>query len=251
MSRFTQQLTASLSAMMNAAVFSALVAVGATAPEKASAGAHHVELSEIEVPGIFPRRDRAALLAITQSATATALDKAIAWHGLAGQREDGAAHTAVDLLSELPESATDPMIKAYLGSAYIMKARDQSFVPARVRSVRKGITILEEAVTAAPDSFEIRSLRAATTMNLPDIFDYRDKVQSDLALLIGMIESGKAPVPAGSPVHGRFVLALAKACAQDADMACARARLDEVRARFGGDADLTAPAAALTTALEQ
>ena len=57
------------------------------------------------------------------------------------------------------------------------------------------------------------------------------------------------PAAPGSDIHGRFILALAKACAQDADAACAVRQIDLVRTRFGADPDLAAPAAALEAAL--
>lgn len=201
------------------------------------AGAAGNDIKNMQILPFYERSDRASLQAVINRA-ASQQDVAIAWFGMAGLQVDGAAHKAVELLSALPQTQNDSVMKARLGSAYIMKARDQSFVPARVISVRKGLRILEAAAKAAPDNYDIRVMRAATTLNLPDIFDYRDQTRRDLEFLIARVEAGSAPVRRGDLREGRMIAALGKVCIQQKDKGCAQRQVDLLMANYSDSSEL-------------
>ncbi|MFV0386842.1 hypothetical protein [Paracoccus sp. (in: a-proteobacteria)] len=206
------------------------------------------DLKNIQIQSFYVPSDRAALEQTIQTDN-SARDVAIAWHGLAGMQVDGASRSAVAKLSELPDLKADPMLQAYLGSAYIMKARDQSFIPARVRSVRQGLKWLEGSIIAQPDNFDIRAMRAATTMNLPDIFGYRETTRGDLQVLITKVESGDAPFKRGSLQEGRMIAALGKLCAEQQDLTCAEAQIQTLQANYADNAEMTDLAARLSAAI--
>lgn len=209
---------------------------------------------DIKIPAFFDlpaAADLKATAALTPgSAGYSAREVALAWHGLASLGEDGASREAIRLLDELPEVQGDALLKAYLGSAYLMKARDQSFIPARVRSVRRGLEILNEAAGAAPHDFRVHAIRAGSAMNLPDIFDYRRTVREDLEVALTMIEGGDAPVADGSVTEGRMLAALVKVCLQNGEEACAQNRLRQLETDFSDNAELRVTVARLRTAYD-
>lgn len=203
---------------------------------------------KIEIQPFQARPDKATLEARI-AANTSPRDLALAWHGLAGMQVEGASFKAVDLIEALPEIDTDPLLQAYLGSAFVMRARDQSFIGARIGSVRQGLKWLDRAGDARPADFEIHAIRAATTMNLPDIFDYRQTVRSDLDLILGQVTGGGAPIKAGSVGEGRIVASLAKICILQQDRPCAETQIAALESRHAGNSELSETARALRAAL--
>jgi len=171
--------------------------------------ASETTLEDVSVLPIFSSPEKEVLILKTNSSDLRTAG--MAWFKLAGLEVDDAATEAVLKFDQLVESgADDPLTRAYLGSAYIMKARDSFFIPMRVRRVRTGLKYLNSAMEDAPDNYAVRLLRASSTYNLPDIFDYRGAVISDLEWLVAKVGSGDPAPVVGSIEHGRLIAALAK-----------------------------------------
>lgn len=198
--------------------------------------AHAGDAGNVTLPSIFERPAKLELFSKLDSAIGR--EQAVAAFWLASYGEDGAANRAVELFGDLPEIEVDPVARAYLAASYILRARDQSFIPARVVSVRRGLKHFAEAVAASPDNFEILALRGATTLNLPDIFGYRDTTRQDFDKILAMIEHGKAPVEDGSAVEGRMRAHLARLCLMDGDTACVEAEFAVLETEFGSFPDI-------------
>ena len=192
-------------------------------------------LDHIKVMPIFDRPAEQKLRT-TINGNASALEQAIAWHGLAGMGVEGAARTAIEKFEAL--DSKDPLSQAYLGSAYIMRARDASFITARVRNARKGLTKLEGAVKAAPNDFRVRTLRAVTTYNLPEIFDYRDEISADLESMLTLIGSSKSAPKRGTKEHGRVLAAAAKERLLKNDVSGAKTLIEQLEANFAENSAL-------------
>lgn len=211
------------------------------------------KIEDIQILPFHGRTDRAALEARIAAPAASAREIALAWHGLAGLKVEDASFKAVDLISDLPELETEPLLQAYLGSAFVMRARDQSFIGSRIGSVRQGLKWLDRATrtdqAAARTTFEIHALRAASTMNLPDIFDYRKNVRADLQLMLRAVEKGDAPIAQGSAGEGRIIASLAKICELQGDRPCAETQISALDARFAGNSELSQTARQLRAAL--
>lgn len=175
--------------------------------------------------------------------------EAVAAHRRATAAEIGAAHRAVDLFEKLAIAAPDDaLLGAYLGSSLIMKGRDQSFIPARLVSIRQGRARLDAAVAAAPETFDIRLLRVGSTMNLPDLVRDIALIREDLGFLLGAEDALSHEKRAAGDMEVRLHIVLAWACLKQDDVNCARASL---AASEGPDLaeGLVAPRAALAEAL--
>ncbi|MEO5722663.1 MAG: hypothetical protein ABIR71_14530 [Chthoniobacterales bacterium] len=73
--------------------------------------------------------------------------------------------------------------RVYLGSAFTLRSRDMSFGPKKLSTLKRGVALMNEAVTAAPDDPKVRLARALTTSALPAILGYRAESRKDFALL--------------------------------------------------------------------
>lgn len=202
-------------------------------------------LNKIDVLPIFERSSKEALYNVIDT-SASDREVAVAWHGLAGAGIEGASARAVELFYDLSEAdPSQPVLKAYLGSAYIMKARDASFIGTRIRNVRLGLRSLEAAIEAAPDDFRVRTLRAVTAYNLPDIFDYRGEVSKDLEAMLALIGRNEAAPETGTDIHGRVLAAVAKERLLEGNVPGAVSLIEQLETQFSGVPELIATAALL------
>ena len=78
---------------------------------------------------------------------------------------------------------TDPSLEAYYGSLRLLEASHTWALWKKNSLSKQGITLLDSAVTAAPNNLEIRFVRAATTYELPSFFKRREQSKSDFDLL--------------------------------------------------------------------
>lgn len=182
--------------------------------------------------------------------SARARSEAVAEHRRAVAAQEGAAHRAVALFEALVSDAPDdPLLAAYLGGSLILKGRDQSFLPRRLASIKRGLSLLDEAVSEAPGVFQIRLLRVASTMNLPDVVRDVDVIRLDLQVMLAH-DDGTAPEPRLTPdTVARLRVVLAWACLKQGDRACADRNLSRLATTPAVDAGLAAPIAALNAAL--
>ena len=87
--------------------------------------------------------------------------------GVAGDTE--AARKALELLEELCNKVPgNSLLQAYYGSAYILKAREESNLVNKGKISSQGLKILDSAMSKDPDNIEIRIVHAFVCMNLPE-----------------------------------------------------------------------------------
>lgn len=134
------------------------------------------------------------------------LAEAVALHlrGVAG--DDEAAAEALERLAELhrryPE---DPQVISYLGSARVLAARRVLTPWSKGRTCRRGLALLDDAVSRAGHRPEIRFLRAVSTYPLPWFFERREQCARDLRWLA---QRWEAAVREGSLTPAMAALAL-------------------------------------------
>lgn len=75
------------------------------------------------------------------------------------------------------------LARVYLGSAYTLRSRDLGFGPEKLRTLRRGLAVMDEAVAAAPGDVKVRLCRALTTHALPRFFGRAAESRRDFALL--------------------------------------------------------------------
>ena len=84
------------------------------------------------------------------------------------------------------------LARVYLGSAYTLRSRDQGFGPNKLRTLRQGLRVMDEAVANAPDEPKVRLGRALTTQALPGIFGRAGESRSDFLKLAEMAKATPA-----------------------------------------------------------
>lgn len=85
--------------------------------------------------------------------------------------------------------ATNPknqLARVYLGSSYTLRSRDLGFGPTKLRVLKQGLAVMDEAVAAAPNEYKIRLVRALTTNSLPAFLGQRSKSKNDFEWLAQM-----------------------------------------------------------------
>jgi len=87
------------------------------------------------------------------------------------------------LESALQEEPGNQLARVYLGSAYTLRSRDMGFGPTKLRVLKQGAAVMNEAVAAAPDNPKVRLARALTTSALPGILGYAAESRKDFEQL--------------------------------------------------------------------
>jgi hypothetical protein len=139
--------------------------------------------------------------------------------GLAGDREAVTACIAA-LEKLLAAHPNEQMARAYLGSAYTLRSRDLPLGPAKLRALRKGIALMDEAAAAVPENGNVQLTRAVTNEALPVFLGRRKVAREQLEQLVVQIEkepaklapadqqllylnAGEAAKKAGDPARAR------------------------------------------------
>jgi hypothetical protein len=108
---------------------------------------------------------------------------------------DNQAHEAIDALERAYPG--DPVAKAYQGSLELLDAAHSWAVWNLHKQAADGLTLLDAAVTQAPDEPEARFMRAATSWHLPGFYHRRAQCEADFEVLAGRAEQdareGKLP----------------------------------------------------------
>lgn len=108
--------------------------------------------------------------------------------GLAGDKD--AVNACIDQLEAvLKTQPQNQLARVYLGSAYTLRSRDLGFGPSKLRALRHGLALMDEAVAAEPNQPKVRLARALTTAALPGIFGRRSESERDFAILRAMAQS--------------------------------------------------------------
>ena len=76
-------------------------------------------------------------------------------------------------------TASNPVIAGYHASATIMMAKYVYNPYQKYTYFKEGKTLLEQAITAAPNAFDLRFLRFALQNNLPSILGYSSNIAQD------------------------------------------------------------------------
>jgi hypothetical protein len=104
----------------------------------------------------------------------------------------GDAREAKALTSDLEKWTHDQpqnhLLQAYLGSVYTLDSRDAWPGPGKLRYLRDGGKLMDQAVAAAPDNPAIRFIRAIDYFELPSIFGTHSTARSDFEILLRQVE---------------------------------------------------------------
>jgi tetratricopeptide (TPR) repeat protein len=130
-----------------------------------------------------------------------------AYHNLAIMEVKGASAKAFEYLKQanklLPE---DPLLLALLGSSITMVGRDASNIVEKMRYVNEGTTLIDKAVTRAPDSVFVRMVRSENSAGLPKMFDRRRFVKEDLLHVEKILARAPKELPLSSQAEVYYKL---------------------------------------------
>jgi hypothetical protein len=89
----------------------------------------------------------------------------------------------------------DDGVLCYLGSAYLMMARDESDPTAQMSYLGKGLGNMDEAVRRSPNDTNIRMIRGYTTLAMPVFLNRRPTAYEDFEYIAALIEKGNRIQP--------------------------------------------------------
>jgi phytoene synthase len=170
----------------------ALLVIGAAAPA-----------ARAQVPAV-----EAHVAAAQQRVAADSLDaaaridlvRALFFHAVDHETSVVRGHAAVaEVRTRLPDAAAAhaPLLTAYEGAFTALEAKHGFWPHARLRAVRRGLGLLDSAVSAAPTDLEIRYLRMVNGFFLPGLFGRSESVRADLAVLERVLPGSVSLYPAG------------------------------------------------------
>jgi len=102
------------------------------------------------------------------------------------QEADKRAHEALSALEQAYPG--DPVAKAYHGSLELLDAAHNWAIWNLHKQSSEGLSLMDEAVTEAPEEPEARFIRAATSWHLPGFYRRKAQCEADFALLAGRAE---------------------------------------------------------------
>ena len=122
---------------------------------------------------------------------------AITLHDTANDGNASALRSAIMALRRLRrEDPWDAEAAVYLGSTYAIAFHDGWLGPSRLVNVARAIHHLNAALQVAPDSLEVRMVRASVQSSLPRIFGRRSAAIEDAVALDQMFRRIEDPPPA-------------------------------------------------------
>lgn len=92
---------------------------------------------------------------------------------------------------QLRKSPDDHLAQAYLGSAYALRARETFWGPSKLKYLKKGQKLLDQAVENAPDDPRVRMVRAIGYYRIPERFKMRQTSIDDFRKITPVAKSGK------------------------------------------------------------
>ena len=125
------------------------------------------------------------------------LKGALELHDAADDGDKSALRPAIMALRRLRrEDPWNAEAAVYLGSAYAIAVRDGWIGPSRLIDVSRALHHLNAALEFAPDSFEVRMVRASVQSSLPRIFGRSGAAIKDALVLDQMFRRIEDPPPA-------------------------------------------------------
>ena len=125
-------------------------------------------------------------------------EEGIALHDAARDGDGDAAGEAVETLERyLKRFPKDGEARAYLGSAYALRARGASSVVNKMRYTNRGLRHLDRALDAAPRNFTVRIVRARVNASLPAMFNRDEAATEDMLALDEIFRARPSPRMAG------------------------------------------------------
>lgn len=113
-------------------------------------------------------------------------------HSLHEQGVGGEEDAVIDCITLaeklLKRNPQDQMVRVFLGSAYTLRSRDLMPGPEKLRTLKYGGQLMDEAVEAAREDPQVRLIRAINNSQLPRIFGRRSMALADFDWIVAWVE---------------------------------------------------------------
>lgn len=113
--------------------------------------------------------------------------KQLYYEGVAGNKS-ALKQSAARFTELAKQSPTNRTVQAYRGSLLLLEASQTWAMWKKYELSKQGLVLLDTAVEQAPDNLEVLFVRAATTRNLPGMFNRSAQSKDDLKYLAPKVE---------------------------------------------------------------
>lgn len=111
-------------------------------------------------------------------------DLYLAWHNTCLLGDTEAIDTAIKRYeAQINGNNNDQLARVYLGSAHALRAKASIWPPTKIKHIRKGQELMDEAVMKAPDNPRVRMIRAIGAYKVPKRFGRRNIAVADFKKL--------------------------------------------------------------------
>lgn len=128
----------------------------------------------------------ACFFALMSVAAADRISDYHEWHQKAVKADDS---DDIDKVIEkfqaaLEKRPDDQLARVYLGSSHTLRASETFWGPSKLKYIRRGEKLMNQAIDAAPDDPRVRFIRAVNAYRLPKRFEKRPVAVADFSLLM-------------------------------------------------------------------
>ena len=96
--------------------------------------------------------------------------------------------------ARLARDSKDYLAQAYLGSACALRAKESFWGPTKLSYLKRGQSLLNSAVAAAPKDPQVRMVRAIACYKVPERFGVRPTSIQDFKILVPIAEKPEGPL---------------------------------------------------------
>ena len=126
------------------------------------------------------------------ASTAETLTKYRAWHDVCLQGNVKNIDLQIGKFEQaVASNPNDSLAKAFLGSACALRAKHGKWGPTKLKYLKRGRKLMEEAVSSSPSDLRVRMVRAMAYSRIPKRFGVRDTAVQDFQMLVPIAKTGK------------------------------------------------------------
>jgi len=116
-----------------------------------------------------------------------AIELGIAYHDAGLEGDKDSVTKAIRILEDVLKRRDLGLARAYLGSSFLLRARDDWNPFGKLLNLNQGIDHLDRAVEGNPDDILIRVIRANAYANIPAFFGKLDVAISDFEIIVQVL----------------------------------------------------------------
>ncbi len=132
-----------------------------------------------------------ATRSVSAAASAATLTKYRDWHNICLEGNVPKIDRQIEKFEQqLVTDPKDDLAKAFLGSACALRAKHGRWGPTKLKFLRRGRKLIEEAVASSPSDGRVRMVRAIAYYRIPKRFGVRNIALQDFDTLLPLAQAG-------------------------------------------------------------